>query len=226
MLACAAKRWEPAQTSFARSALFCPPRNSTTSRVTHGTATKCRIHQLRPVGSTALSGNSVPEDCPPNALSEVSAVLREQMPDSLVGVDPRGLPREPTRSCLLVASSRQSMCGEAGPKRTKYPTLLIRRRAVVARGAPRRNALIGRCHTLHRTRQTSQPGSGDALHEFSACDDYQKRSGSQRHHTHRGMRLASSLNRPQELRFSRLASPQSASVISSGHGQHSILYGQ
>lgn len=53
MLACAVKRWEPAHTPFARSALRCPPRNSTTSRVTHGTATKCRIHQLRPVGSTA-----------------------------------------------------------------------------------------------------------------------------------------------------------------------------
>lgn len=78
---------------------------------------------------------------------------------------------------VFVASSRQSMCGEAGPKRTKYATLLIRGRAVVARGALRRITLIGRCHTLHHTRQTSQPGSGDAPDDFSACDDHQKRSG-------------------------------------------------
>lgn len=135
-----------------------------------------------------------PKTAPPNALSEMSAVLREQMPDSRVGVDPRGLPREPTRSCLLVASLRQSMCGEAGPKRTKYATLLIRGRAVVARGALRRIAPIGRCHTLHRTRQTSQPGSGDALDNFSACDDHQKRSGSQRRYTHRGIRLPAASN--------------------------------
>lgn len=64
MLACAVKRWEPAQTPFARPTLLCPPRSSTISCVTHGTATKCRIRQLRPLGSTAFSGNSASEDLP------------------------------------------------------------------------------------------------------------------------------------------------------------------
>lgn len=133
------------------------------------TSTQCRIHQLCPVGTASRSASSVPE------------YLSAELPKRDIG--------RVARADTAVAHRRRSswrlcdnQCGEAGQKRTKYATL-IRYRAVAARGALRRFALIGRRHISHRTRQTSQPGSGGRLDGFSACEDHQKTSNSQTSHS-------------------------------------------
>ena len=63
------------------------------------------------------------------------------------------------------------------------------------------------CHTSRRTRQTSQPGSGDSLDGFSACENNQKRSEPEIHRTYRKLRCASCHNYSQELRLFRLSTP-------------------
>lgn len=229
MLACAVKRWEPAQTPFARPALPCPIHQGTRYLVSqmarrHNAVLSSSVRSDRQ-HSAALR---FPKNSPPNALSETLAVLREQMPDSRVDLHPGVFPRQPTRPCSLVASLPPSMCGEAGRKTTKYATLLIRGLAVAARGALCRAALIGRCHNSQRTRQTSQLGSRDVLAEFSACDDHEEgAAGSQRHRTHRNSHSAGSHAHSQALRLPSLVIElkrgyQGSNVMSTALSHHPV----
>lgn len=92
MLACAVKRWEPAHTPSCPSArLALPIKDFDISCYAWRRSTQCHIHQLRLVGSTAVSGSSVPEYLSAEFLSETAVVLREQIPLSHVGVDLRGV---------------------------------------------------------------------------------------------------------------------------------------
>lgn len=131
MLACAVKRWEPALD------VLCPPCSALPTK------------EFGDISCHAWSGNKMPYSFAPpgridstqrqfgirrpahrTVLSETSVVLREQMSGLRIGVDPRDLLGQPSRSCSLIATSQQPVCGEAGQKRTKYATLLIRGRAV------------------------------------------------------------------------------------------------
>lgn len=69
----------------------------------------------------------------------------------------------------------ESPCvGKPGEREQNMPLLLIRGRAVFARGPLRPAALIGWPHTSHRTRQTTQTSARVALDEFFACDDHRQ----------------------------------------------------
>lgn len=118
--------------AFCPPALLYPPRG-VRYLVSHmATSTQCRIHQLLPVGSAARSGSSVPE--------YLSAQPPKRDIVCVVRADAAFARRRRSSRRLC-----DNQCGAAGQKRTKYATL-IRRRAVAARGALRRFALIGRCH--------------------------------------------------------------------------------
>lgn len=166
-----------------------------------------------------------PNTCPPNALSETSVVSPEQKPPLRVGVDPHGLLRQPTRSCSLVASLQQLVCGEAGRKKTNCATL-IRGRAVVARGALRRVALIGLDGATPRITRAKLPNPARGMHCMSTPHATTSRKGA----GHRNIAHVGECALPTASTTSRssVCQPrQSAAVIHSEHGnQDSNLYRQ
>lgn len=149
------------------------------------------------------------------ALSETSVVLREQMSGLRVGVDPRDLLGQPPRSCSLLFAHSDLTTARVRRSRAKKNkichTSYQRPRCRVARGAPRSLALIGRCYTSHRTRQTSQPGS--RRHWISSPHATTIRKVAARRDIpgfRPRTRLASSLTPLQELSLSRLPTPPGA----------------